>query len=74
MGKTFKVGTKVYCLREHPDAIGEVIRIMPRGLQIEWTAPPSPTLPFGCINLELWVYADLHLLRVIGEERLPHSS
>jgi hypothetical protein len=53
------VGTLVTSL-SHPKAIGEVIRINDAGaLTIQFTTPPSETLPYAHVCTEIWPASDL---------------
>lgn len=59
---TLTVGSKVLST-EHPKAVGEVIRINEAGnATIQFTTPPSESLPFGHIITEFWPAADLDKL------------
>lgn len=60
--KTFTVDSLVYSPEEHARAIGKVIRIADGGYVIEFTTPPSATLPYGCINTEFWSFEDAQML------------
>ena len=52
------VGTLVFTT-EHPNSIGEVIRVNAGGdLTIEFTTQPSALLPFGHVGIEFWPVAD----------------
>ena len=52
---------------EHPEAIGEVMRVSKLGASIYWATPRSRNLPFGHSITEHWTIADFSLLTVIAE-------
>jgi hypothetical protein len=58
-----KVGQKVMCAAEHPNAVGRVVRLIGDGATIEWTAPPSKNLPLGKVGTEHWPKSDWGLLQ-----------
>lgn len=60
-----EIGTKVFTT-EHPNSVGEVIRINETGdATIQFVTPASPAMPYGHIGTEFWPVADQSQLRVV---------